>query len=73
MLIRAIQVNRHEMEKENLCSVFKSLLLFVAVTQMAMLSWNHKSVLSVKKHIMQYRLYVKGMKRLYFHRLCGYT
>lgn len=42
----------HEMEKENLCSVFKSLLVFVAVTQMAVLSQNrYKAVLSVKKHI----------------------
>lgn len=39
---------------------------------MAMLSWNlYKSALSVKKHIMQYRLYVKGMQRLCFHLLCG--
>lgn len=52
MLIRAIQLNRCEKEKENLHPVFKLLLLLVAVTQMAMLSQNHyNNVLSVKKHI----------------------
>lgn len=67
MLIRTIQLKRHEKRTYVL-----SLSLLLTVTQMDVLSQkHHKSVLSVKKHIMQYGLYVKRIQRSCCDLPCG--